>query len=94
MPEAFDLIGIFPQPLDETLCDVHCYMLVYDKTNSLESMLQWQQGIFLQDSIILENQRPAKLPIEPRKEKSNLADIGSVQYRRWLKSQGITYGTS
>jgi phenylpropionate dioxygenase-like ring-hydroxylating dioxygenase large terminal subunit len=92
-PEFFDVIGIFPQPLDETLCDVHCFMLVYDENSSHEGMLQWQQGIFLQDRIILENQRPAKLPLEPRMEKPNPADIASVQYRRWLKNLGVQYGT-
>ncbi len=91
---VFDLIGIFPQPLEPTLCDVHTYMLVYDEHNSHEAMLQWQQGIFLQDRIILENQRPACLPLEPRSEIPNQADIASVQYRRWLKSQGVKFGTA
>ena len=92
-PEAFDVIGIFPQPLGPTHCDVHTYMLVYDETSNHEAMLQWQQGIFLQDRLILENQRPAELPLAPRAEKANPADIASVQYRHWLKNQGITYGT-
>lgn len=91
--ETFDLVGIFPQPLEETLCDVHCFMLVYDSYNTHEGMLQWQQGIFLQDRIILENQRPAKLPLAPRMEKPNTADLASVHYRRWLKTHGVGYGT-
>ena len=27
---AFDLVGILIQPREETLSDVHCFMLVYD----------------------------------------------------------------
>ncbi len=91
--DAFDLVGIFPQPLKETLCDVHCFMLVIDSASSHEGMLQWQQGIFMQDRIILENQRPARLPLAPRMEKPNQADVASVHYRKWLRGQGVQYGT-
>ena len=54
---------------------------------------QFQQLIFLQDRIILENQRPRLLPLEPRAEIPTRADASSVAYRRWLKEKGITYGT-
>ncbi len=91
---AFDLIGIFPQPLEETACDVHCFMLVYDDISSYEGMLQWQQGIFLQDRIILENQRPARLPLNPRAELPSRADTSAIQYRRWLKNLGVQYGVA
>ena len=91
---AFDLIGIFPQPLEETVCDVHCFMLVYDDVSSHEGMLQWQQGIFLQDRIILENQRPARLPLNPRAELPSRADASAIQYRRWLKNLGVQYGVA
>jgi phenylpropionate dioxygenase-like ring-hydroxylating dioxygenase large terminal subunit len=92
--DAFDLIGIFPQPLEETVCDVHCFMLVYDDVSSHEGMLQWQQGIFLQDRIILENQRPARLPLDPRAELPSRADASAIQYRRWLKNLGVQYGVA
>ena len=89
---ADDLVGIFPQPLEETLCDVHCFMLVYDDTTSDEDLIQFQQGIFLQDRIILENQRPARVPLEPRAEMPSRADTSSIQYRFWLRNQGLTFG--
>lgn len=91
---AFDLIGIFPQPLEETVCDVHCFMLVYDDVSSYEGMLQWQQGIFVQDRIILENQRPVRLPLDPRAELPSRADTSAIQYRRWLKNLGVEYGVA
>lgn len=89
---AFDLVGIFPQPLEETRCDVHCFMLVYDETTSDEDLLQFQQGIFLQDRVILENQRPARLPLDPKAELPSRADTSSIQYRRWLREQGLRFG--
>ena len=89
---AFDLVGLFAQPLEETLCDVHCFMLVYDETTSDEELIQFQQGIFLQDRIILENQRPARLPLNPRAETPSPADTSSIQYRRWLRAQGLRFG--
>ena len=50
--------------------------------------------IFLQDRIILENQRPVLLPLEPRSEIPTRADATSIAYRRWLKEKGVTYGTT
>jgi phenylpropionate dioxygenase-like ring-hydroxylating dioxygenase large terminal subunit len=48
----------------------------------------------LQDRIILENQRPVLLPLEPRLETPTRADASSIAYRRWLKEKGLTYGTT
>lgn len=89
---AFDLVGIFPQPLEDVVCDVHCFMLVYDETTSDEALIQFQQGIFLQDRIILENQRPSRIPLDPRAETPSRADAASVRYRRWLRDQGVQFG--
>ena len=46
------------------------------------------------DRIILENQRPVLLPLEPRKEIPTRADASSIAYRRWLKEKGVTYGAT
>ena len=56
--------------------------------------MRFQQLIFLQDRIILENQRPVLLPLEPRAEIPTRADGSSVAYRRWLKEKGVVYGTT
>ena len=56
--------------------------------------MHFQQLIFLQDRIILENQRPVLLPMEARAEIPTRADATSIAYRRWLKEKGITYGTT
>ncbi len=44
--------------------------------------------------MIVENQRPLLLPLEPRSEIPTRADLSSVVYRRWLKEKGLRYGTA
>ncbi len=89
---VWDLVGLFIQPVEEDLCDVHSFVLVFDEDNSDTDLLHFQQNIFLQDRIILENQVPALLPLDPRRELPTRADTSSIAYRRWLKANGVTYG--
>jgi phenylpropionate dioxygenase-like ring-hydroxylating dioxygenase large terminal subunit len=90
----WDVICLFVQPLDPDRCRVHPVMFIIDADTSLADLIRFQQLIFLQDRIILENQRPRLLPLEPRAEIPTRADIASVVYRRWLKEKGLTYGTA
>lgn len=89
---AFDVIGIFVQPREEDLCDVHSFILVFDEVNSDIDLLHFQQTIFLQDRIILENQRPRLLPLVASAELSARADAASIAYRRWLREKGLRFG--
>ncbi len=89
---AWDLIGLFVQPLEEDICDVHSFVLVFDEENSDEAMLHFQQMIFMQDRSILENQIPARLPLDPRGEHAIPADRTSMVYRRWLRDKGLRFG--
>ncbi|MEE7493325.1 aromatic ring-hydroxylating dioxygenase subunit alpha [Methylobacterium oryzae] len=89
---AWDLIGLFIQPKTQTECDVHSFVLVFDDSNSDNALLQFQQMIFMQDRMILENQVPSLLPLDPRLELPTRADASSIAYRRWLKAHGQTYG--
>lgn len=91
-PEAMDVIAIFVQPRSETDCDVWPWMALYDDTTSFADLAQFQQEIFLQDRSILENQRPVKLPLDPKLEIPTRADMTSIAYRRWLKRRGAYYG--
>ena len=77
--------GLFIQPLDEVSCDVHSFVLVIDETSTDVDMLHFQQMIFLQDRSILENQVPARVPLEPGREYAVRADATSMAYRRWLR---------
>jgi phenylpropionate dioxygenase-like ring-hydroxylating dioxygenase large terminal subunit len=91
-PESKDVIAIFVQPRSEEECDVWPWMALYDEDSTFQELVQFQQEIFLQDRSILENQRPIKLPLDPKMEIPTRADMTSIAYRRWLKRRGATYG--
>jgi phenylpropionate dioxygenase-like ring-hydroxylating dioxygenase large terminal subunit len=67
--------------------------LVDDRSTQTE-LLRFEQVIFLQDRIVVENQRPLRLPLEPRAEVPTRADSSSIAYRRWLKEKGLRFGTT
>lgn len=91
-PGAWDVITLFVQPLTEEWCEVWPWMALYDDTTPMAELVSFQQMIFMQDRSILENQIPAKLPLDPGMEAPTQADMTSVAYRRWLKKLGYTYG--
>ncbi len=90
--DAWDVIGLFAQPLEEDLCDVHTFMWLIDETSTMAQLIQFQQMIFLQDRNILENQMPKCMPLNPRAEAGVQADIMSATYRRWLRKKNLQYG--
>src|SRR5262249_30970254 len=90
----WDVICLFVQPMEEDLCRAHPVMFLLDEDTPHASLVEFQQLIFLQDRIILENQRPRLLPLEPRAEIPTRAAISSIAYRRWLKEKGLTFGTA
>lgn len=91
-PGEWDVIALFVQPLTEELCEVWPWMALFDDNSSMTDLIQFQQMIFLQDRSILENQIPARLPLDPGKEIPTRADMTSIAYRRWLKRHNYTYG--
>jgi phenylpropionate dioxygenase-like ring-hydroxylating dioxygenase large terminal subunit len=91
-PGEWDVITLFVQPLTEETCNVWPWMSLYDDASTMTEMIHFQQMIFLQDRSILENQIPARLPLDPGLEMPTRADLTSVAYRRWLKRHGYTYG--
>lgn len=44
--------------------------------------------------MILENQVPRKLPLDPRWELPTRADASSIAYRRWLKANELQWGVA
>jgi phenylpropionate dioxygenase-like ring-hydroxylating dioxygenase large terminal subunit len=93
-PDRLDAIALFIQPLEEGLCRAQPVMYLVDPQSTHTSLLNFEQVIFLQDRIIVENQRPLLLPLEPRYEIPTRADGSSVAYRRWLKEKGVRFGTT
>ncbi|MBP1860135.1 aromatic ring-hydroxylating oxygenase subunit alpha [Rhizobium herbae] len=93
-PNRLDAIALFIQPLEEGLCRAQPVMYLVDDTSTQTALLNFEQVIFLQDRIIVENQRPLLLPLEPRQEIPTRADSSSIAYRRWLKEKGLRFGTT
>lgn len=90
--DAMDVITIFVQPIAEDVCDVWPWMALYDDESSFADLVQFQQMIFLQDRLILENQVPSLLPLDRGSEIPTRADLTSMTYRRWLRDKGAFYG--
>lgn len=93
-PGRRDAIALFIQPMEENLCRATPVMYLLDDEASVTQLRRFEQVIFLQDRIIVENQRPLLMPLEPRAEIPTRADSSSVAYRRWLKEKGLRYGTT
>ena len=92
--ERLDAIALFIQPMEETLCRAIPLMWLVDDSTAHTELVRFEQVIFLQDRIIVENQRPLRLPLEPRRETPTRADSSSIAYRRWLKEKGLRFGTT
>ncbi len=91
-PDRWDVIALFVQPLEPALSIAHPFLLVTDDTSTDAELIGFQQMIFLQDKIVLENQRPLLLPLQPGRETPTRADLSSVLYRRWLKEKQLRFG--
>jgi phenylpropionate dioxygenase-like ring-hydroxylating dioxygenase large terminal subunit len=91
-PSRNDAICVFIQPKRETECLAYMPMAIVDEQSTIGDIIDFQQSIFLQDRVILENQRPALLPLDPTYELPTRADASSIAYRRWLKSMDIRFG--
>ena len=88
------MICLYVQPVEPGVSIAHPVMFLLDDEGTTQDLIAFQQVIFLQDKIILENQRPVLLPLEPRAETPTRADASSIAYRRWLKEKNCLYGTS
>ena len=88
-----DVIGLFVQPTSEVTVRAHAWLCVHDPDSTDTALKMFQQTIFGQDKPILENQQPARLPLDPRAETPIRADRMAVVYRRWLRAIGLRYGT-
>jgi phenylpropionate dioxygenase-like ring-hydroxylating dioxygenase large terminal subunit len=93
-PTRLDVIALFIQPMEEAVCRAQPVMFLVDDRSAFNELLKFEQVIFLQDRIIVENQRPILLPLDPHGEIPTKADGSSIAYRRWLKEKGLRYGTT
>ena len=91
-PARFDAIALFVQPVGEEQVIGHPMMSIVDDVSTVGDIRHFQLTIFGQDKPILENQRPRRLPLDPRAETPIRADKSSIAYRRWLVAKGLRYG--
>lgn len=87
-----DIVALFVQPVSEEEIIGHTMMSIIDDRSTAADVRHFQLTIFGQDKPILENQRPRRLPLDPRAETPIRADKSSIMYRRWLTQKGVTYG--
>ncbi len=78
-------------PLEPDRCRVWFTIFTSHAQRSDAELIAFQDRIFLQDRPILESQRPRTLPLAGD-EVHSAADRLSMAYRRWLRSERITYG--
>ena len=91
-PNRWDVIALFVQPVEPAVSIAHMLMLVIDDVSTDAELVAFQQMIFMQDKIVLENQRPLLLPLQPGRESPTRADLSSILYRRWLKEKALAFG--
>ena len=93
-PDRLDAIALFIQPMQPDRCRAQPVMYLVDLQSSHQELLRFEQVIFAQDLVIVQNQRPLLLPLEVGAELPTRADSSSVAYRRWLKEKGLVFGTT
>jgi len=91
-PGYHEAISLHVAPLDETRCRVWIILAMTNFVQSDAELRAFQDTIFRQDLPILENQVPARLPLDPAAEVSVRADRMSVAYRRYLRELDYRYG--
>ena len=90
-PSRRDVIALFVQAMTDTTIRAHNFLSLVDANSSETQLKRFQQIIFSQDKPVLENQRPTRLPLDPRIETPIRADRSAIVYRRWLTDLGLTY---
>ena len=82
------------QPIDEVNCIIRLVLAINFGPDLTEADIRRRQdAVFEQDRAIVETQHPERIPIDLREELHVGSDRLAVEYRRWLKELGVTYGT-
>jgi phenylpropionate dioxygenase-like ring-hydroxylating dioxygenase large terminal subunit len=86
-------IALFICPMGPERSRVWFRLAVADFATDAAQLQAFQHTIFTQDQPVLESQRPACLPLDPRAEAHTATDKASAAYRRFLRQAGIRFGT-
>lgn len=82
------------QPLDDVSCIIRiCTARNFSPELTEADVLRRQDLVYTQDRDIVETQRPERIPVDLRDELHHRTDRFGQEYRRWLRSLGVTYGT-
>ncbi|RBH50671.1 aromatic ring-hydroxylating dioxygenase subunit alpha, partial [Pseudomonas sp. MWU13-2860] len=77
-------------PVDEAECVIWLIVAInFGADLSEEKILYRQDMVFEQDRLILESQRPARLPLDLQQEMHVRSDRLGIEYRRWIKELGL-----
>ena len=87
-----DSYVIWACPVTPESCRLWFAQYTTDTETPAETLRDFQVAIFAQDQPVLESQQPKTLPLSGG-EAMSAADRLSAAYRRYLKSQGIVFGT-
>jgi phenylpropionate dioxygenase-like ring-hydroxylating dioxygenase large terminal subunit len=76
-------------PTDEDECFVWLIVAINFGAELTEEKILYRQDIvFEQDRLIVESQRPARLPLDLNQEMHVRSDLLGVEYRRWIRALG------
>ncbi len=81
-------------PVDEEECVLSFWVVenfLYKIPDS--AFVAMENQIMSQDKVIVESQRPKRLPLDLQAEVHLPSDRYSIAYRKWLKQQGVTFGS-
>ncbi|WP_455917717.1 aromatic ring-hydroxylating dioxygenase subunit alpha [Pseudomonas cerasi] len=62
----------------------------FDKDLPVEDSHEFNLKVFEEDRLIVESQKPERLPLDPMLEVHIPADMSSIAYRKGLRSQGLS----
>lgn len=83
------------QPVEKEQSIMWSYLnMSYDPGHPVEEIQRRQDAIISDDRPIVESQRPELLPLDLQAELHRPSDRVSIAYRKWLRSIGISFGTS
>ena len=81
------------QPVEEDVSVVWLGVAInYGPDLTEKDITERQDQVFEQDREIVEGQRPEKIPLDLREELHMRCDKLAVEYRKWLKELGVTFG--
>lgn len=82
-------------PVEEVKSIAWLWVLMnYGWEIAAEKVRERQDVIFSQDILIVESQRPERLPLDLQAELHMRCDRTAIAYRKWLKQLGVSLGTA